>query len=209
MSVLPVPILWAQRPEYVLLTVPLQDARKVRVELPNNGAQLKLSCTTPGADPTVAKDDRQYESCLDLFREVAAEESQHVVRPRQIEIKLRKKKDEADEEREWPRLTKEKTKLNNVQIDWNKWKDEDAEDDQADDLGDFGMGGGESGINYDDMVSQFMVKQSHDEAVAATGNTDIPKFGVAKGQQPLSEEEMKRIEESYDDMPPLEDDKDD
>jgi prostaglandin-E synthase len=42
---------------------------------------------------------------------------------RQIAFIVKKKDEEW-----WPRLTKDKTRLVNVQVDWSRWKEEDDEE---------------------------------------------------------------------------------
>jgi hypothetical protein len=39
-------------------------------------------------------------------------------------------KKEVDEEEWWPRIPKDKTKNQNISIDWGKWKDPDDEGDE-------------------------------------------------------------------------------
>ena len=53
-----------------------------------------------------------------------AQESKYVVGDRDVQILLVRK--EAGEH--WPRLLKESKKLNNMKIDWGRWKEEDEED---------------------------------------------------------------------------------
>ncbi|RNC45991.1 hypothetical protein TcCL_NonESM04217 [Trypanosoma cruzi] len=101
-------ILWAQRSEHVFVSIPLQDAANVAVEI-RSGRLLHFSATAGGQD---------YGCVLELFREISSEESSHVTLPRQIELKLKKKwpNDASDEKevalcRAWPRLTKEKQEI--------------------------------------------------------------------------------------------------
>ncbi|MBN8504767.1 MAG: co-chaperone p23 family protein [Burkholderiales bacterium] len=169
-------VLWAQRSDNVLLTIPLQDATNVSINLSNN--TFTFSCVSEG---------KSYRATIPLFADVVTEESSHVIRPRQIELKIKKSDVNADA---WPRLTKEKVKISYIQIDWNRWKDDD---DDGKDLGDFGMGGGGmsglGGMDFD-MI----------EKLSAAGG--VPEFGSARGQ------EAKGIPNDLvedEDMPPLED----
>lgn len=197
------PISWAQRPEYVLLTIALQDTTNVKIEIKEDGKVLHFSCSAP--------EDKHYEYTLHFYAPILSEESQHVVRPRQIELKLKKKfrtssEEAAEDEVEWPRLTEEKTKHANITIDWSKWKDEDDEGAGADDLGDFGLGGGEGDAmdgQYSEMLSQLMQAQGQHDAEAHAGLPpgSIPAFGSAADQKATGGAEAE------DDMPPLEEDK--
>lgn len=174
------PINWAQRNDVVLVTIPIQDATDVKISLTD---VFSFSCTSSG---------KQYTAEFSLFDKVVPEESSHVVRPRQIELKIRK----ADVEKEyWPRITKDKVKSQYIQIDWNKWKDEDDEGAaaQPDDLGDFGMGGG-GGMGGMDM--QAMLAQ------LGGGGAGLGDFGSAAGQQAMDPSVLDNVEDE--DMPPLE-----
>eukprot|EP01084_Bolivina_argentea_P162993 283599_1 len=115
---------WAQRPDTVLITVSVQDAKDVDISVTDT---LTISCVGG---------EKKYECKIPLFAEVVPEESSNVVRPRAIEIKLQKK---VTTDEYWTRLTKEKVKNAHIQIDWNRWKDEDEAEEG--DTGDFGAGG--------------------------------------------------------------------
>jgi hypothetical protein len=166
------PILWAQRCDVVLITIPLQDATDVSLSTQQT---FTFEATS---------DNKRFSCAFRLFAEVVPEESSRTVRPRQIEIKLRKKDSSAPY---WPRLTEDKGKSPFIQIDWNKWKDEDeGGDGSAEDFGDFGAGG------LPDM--QQLMGQ------LGAGGSDVPAFGSAKGQQEMNIPE--NVEDE--DMPPLE-----
>ena len=64
----------------------------------------------------------EYSFDYQLFDEVNVEESKWNTKGRNIICSLAKKNVDAEY---WPRLTKDKTKHQNVQIDWNLWNDED------------------------------------------------------------------------------------
>ncbi|KAG5493787.1 hypothetical protein JKF63_01619 [Porcisia hertigi] len=199
------PITWAQRPEYILVTIPLQDTTSVKVEIKDEGRELHFSCSAP--------EGKQYACTVRFYGVISCEESQHVVRPRQIELKLRKKftkslEDAEDDEVEWPRLTKEKVKCPNITIDWSKWKDENEDECAADDLGDFGLGGGdEIDGQYSEMLSQLRQVQGQKDAEDSTGLPagSIPSFGSAKGQNATCGASTAAGDDDGD-MPPLEED---
>eukprot|EP01062_Namystynia_karyoxenos_P018991 TRINITY_DN170_c0_g1_i3.p2 TRINITY_DN170_c0_g1~~TRINITY_DN170_c0_g1_i3.p2 ORF type:complete len:232 (+),score=96.37 TRINITY_DN170_c0_g1_i3:85-696(+) len=122
MPLLP-PVVWAERPDVLLITIAIQDATDV-----------KINITAEAVEFSGKADKQDYAVKLDLKKEVVPEESSQAVRPRGIELKLKKK----EEGPYWETMTKKK--MTNVKIDWGKWKDEDDLG-GGDDLGDFGMGG--------------------------------------------------------------------
>merc|ERR1712096_165844 len=65
-------------------------------------------------------DKKTYVSEVNLFKEVNIEESKYDVSGPGVKILLVKKE---KEEEYWARLTKEKTKFNNIVIDWDKYVD--------------------------------------------------------------------------------------
>jgi hypothetical protein len=173
------PLKWAQRQDFVLITVPLQDCSNVSLSLPNgNALALRLTCN--GKDYST--------NAFELFADIIAEESVHVVRPRQIEIKLKKKN--VTEDAFWPRLTKTTAKNAMISIDWNNWKDEDevnGKDGAGNDMGDFGMGD----------FSSLMGGAGGD--MGGFGGMD---FGSAAGQMEGAGDEAGAEDEES--MPPLE-----
>ena len=176
-------VLWAQRPELVLITIPLQDATNVKINV--QGDVLTFSATSAGKD---------YSCNLTLFGAVVTEESSNVTRPRQIELKLQKK--EASKEY-WPRLTQAKSKSSYIQIDWNRWKDEDDDNKEKEDLGDFG---GMGGFDMQQMLAGMGGAGGAGLGGAGLGDFDgAPKFGSAAGQGHHGEAP------EDEEMPPLED----
>mmetsp|Transcript_39070 Transcript_39070/g.54496 ORF Transcript_39070/g.54496 Transcript_39070/m.54496 type:complete len:254 (-) Transcript_39070:59-820(-) len=111
-------IVWAEREEYVYLTVEVVDAKDVSLEM----APFKFKCTSGGTT---------YEESFELAGEIVADESTQSTKPRAIELKLKKK-----ESGYWNKLHTGK-KMQNVAVDWNKWVDED-EDGASGDVGGFG-----------------------------------------------------------------------
>lgn len=221
------PLNWAQRADYVFITIPLQDTKNVKIDLKDNGQVLDFACTTD------AEGEKHYACQLALFRPVLPEESSHVARPRQIELKLKKasalkvagdgeEAEESEEDRAWPRLTKDKQKNANIQIDWSKWKDEDDDDDNelanGNDMGDFGGNGMFGGMmdgesdGYGDMMSNLMRQAGRGDAEAFSGQ-EMPEFGSAaaaatgaSGEGNGGGAEENEGGDDDDEMPPLEED---
>ncbi|KAG8346339.1 hypothetical protein TRVL_02844 [Trypanosoma vivax] len=180
-------ILWAQRPEVVLLTVPLQDAGNVVVEV-REGRLLHFEAVSGG---------QRFRCDLELFREVESEESRHVTLPRQIEIQLRKKQapktstdTEVDECRVWPRLIRDKVKNSHIQVDWSRWRDDDESEE------DFN---GMDGMGYNDLMAQMMSQK-----------LDNPDSELMQGEvmgndwQEPKDTSPDNGDDSCDDLPPLE-----
>lgn len=77
--------------------------------------------------------DKDYEVNIEFFKPVDSEGSKYNVLPRSIQMQIMKKKgedgDDDDEEEFWPRLLKDKAlEKNQVKIDWDRYVDEDEEE---------------------------------------------------------------------------------
>ena len=74
--------------------------------------------------------DKDYEVNIEFFKPVDAKDSTYKVLPRSIQMHVMKSKgDDGDDEEFWPRLLKDKAlEKNQVKIDWDRYVDEDEED---------------------------------------------------------------------------------
>ena len=76
--------------------------------------------------------DKDYEVNIEFFKPVDSEGSKYNVLPRSIQMQIMKKKPEGDDDEEeefWPRLLKDKAlEKNQVKIDWDRYVDEDEEE---------------------------------------------------------------------------------
>ncbi len=129
-------VLWAQRDEYIWLTVDVPNAENLKVDL--TGTDLDFSCKSEGKD---------YKFKLEFFKPIIKGESKFL-KHRLIDFALRKETAE-----EWPRLLKQNQKLSWIKVDWSKWEDSDAEDEPAGfdmsnmgGFGDLGMGAEMAGL---------------------------------------------------------------
>ncbi|KAI5298215.1 hypothetical protein KEM56_004238 [Ascosphaera pollenicola] len=141
-------ITWAQRSNP---TDPAKNILFVGIVTPDvsqQDAELKI---TPTSVKLNAKSNKgvEYAVDLELFDEIVPEESKQKHTSRGFDLVLRKK--EAKEEY-WPRLLKEKKKVHFLKTDFDKWVDEDEQDEAPeDDMSGFdmnalqGMGGGMGG----------------------------------------------------------------
>merc|ERR1711959_107097 len=127
MSKLP-PVQWAQRTDKVFLTLDLVDVAEPNVTYTEEGG-ITFSGKANGSD---------YNWETDLFGAVNVEESKWQSTGRKVEILILKKEAEW-----WDRLLKKSGKNNHIKTDFDKWVDEDEEDEVADDgMGQFRGPGG-------------------------------------------------------------------
>ena len=143
---------WAQRssssePEknIVYLTVFAPD-------VPDSALKVDLTPTKLTVSGKSTTKNATYHVELEFFGEIDVAESKTAHTPRDVAFVLRKK--EAKEEY-WPRLTKDKAKLHFLKTDFDRWVDEDEQEDVADEDPMGGMGGmggeGEDEGDDDDM----------------------------------------------------------
>lgn len=87
--------------------------------------------------------NKDYEVNIAFFKKVDSEGSTYKVLPRSVQMLLQKAKDDQDEF--WPRLLEDKAlEKNQVKIDWDRYVDEDEEEEGFDTSnldGGMGMGG--------------------------------------------------------------------
>jgi len=143
MTTLTPEVAWAQRSSdsdetrnylYVFINVP---------DVPPKSADVKLTATNLSFVGTNIKGVK-YSVSLEFYDEIDPENSKVHHSPRGVETVLRKKKLAAEF---WPRLLKEPKKLHFVKTDFDKWVDEDEQDEAVDDdyAANFGGFGGEEG----------------------------------------------------------------
>ncbi|KAI1494299.1 HSP20-like chaperone [Biscogniauxia mediterranea] len=179
-------VLWAQRssstdPEknFIYLTISVPDVPKENLKLDLQPTTL----TFTGHSETLK---RTYHLELPFYAEIDPAESKVHHTARNVELKLRKK--ELKEEY-WPRLLKEPKKLQFLKTDFDKWVDEDEQNEAPEeDFSQFGgMGGmgGMPGMGGGDF-----------------GGIDFSKLGAAGGV-PGGDEDDEDDDED-DDMPALE-----
>ncbi|KAL1629853.1 p23 chaperone protein wos2 [Neofusicoccum ribis] len=143
-------VLWAQRssttdPErnHVFLTISAPDVPKDKMKL-----DIQPTKVTFSGHSELKNVDYNVE--LELYAEIVPEETKINHTGKNVEMVLRKK--ELKEEF-WPRLLKESKRLHFLKTDFDKWVDEDEQDEAADDdylqnMGGMppGMGGAEGGF---------------------------------------------------------------
>jgi len=187
-------VLWAQRSSaddptknYIYLTISVPDVPKKSLQLELNEKSLKFTGTSDSKKTT-------YHLELEFFDAIDVENSKTNHTPRDIEMVLRKK--ELKEEY-WPRLLKDKAKVHFLKTDFDKWVDEDEQNEAPEDdyMNNFG-GAGAGGMGGED---------------GGFGGIDFSKLGAGAGGMPgmpgLDDAgaEEEGSDEDDEDMPELED----
>lgn len=138
-------VLWAQRSSdsdreknYLLVTIAIPDCEDPHLELKPTYLEFKAKNKGHVGDEA----SHHYELHIDFFKEVVPEKSLHKIENGLSYFLKIYKKDLGSEY--WPRLTKEKVKYSNIKTDFDKWVDEDDQENAPEEAGDFGdlMGGG-------------------------------------------------------------------
>ncbi|KAF1806602.1 HSP20-like chaperone [Mucor lusitanicus] len=109
-------VLWAQRADVLYLTVEISDIKEHKIDL----TETKLRFTGVGE-----KEQNQYEAEIEFYGNVDVEKSKQHLTARNLTMAIYKK-----EEAWWPKLQKG-NKLNFVKVDFQKWRDEDDEDEET------------------------------------------------------------------------------
>lgn len=129
-------ILWAQRDDYVWVTVDVANAEDLHVDLGSDS--LKFECKADG---------KSYGFEIQFFKPIVKEDSKFL-KHRLVDFCL-KKAEAAD----WPSLISDLKKVSWIKVDWSKWQDSDAEDEpegfdmsKMGGFGDFGMGAEMAGL---------------------------------------------------------------
>jgi prostaglandin-E synthase len=134
------PIKWAQRSDSLYITIALSDVKDETIDLTDSELHFKGT-----------SEDKPYEVNIKFYQPIDSKntESTYKVLPRSVQMhvmKVVKEEDKDDDEEEfWPRLLEDKTlEKNQVKIDWDRYVDEDEEEEGFDTSnleGGMGMGG--------------------------------------------------------------------
>lgn len=117
--IVPPPVIWAQRPNLLYVTVCLEDCKNPTIDIQSDKLHFK------GVGGTESK---EHEVTINFYKDIDVEKTTKNTKGRTFEFVLMKK----EEGPYWPRLTKENTKYHWLKIDFSKWKDEDdSEDEEA------------------------------------------------------------------------------
>ncbi|KAL6799209.1 HSP20-like chaperone [Trichoderma compactum] len=191
-------VLWAQRSSvadatknFIYLTISVPD-------VPKEDLQLDLKPTGVTFTGTSSTLKKKYHVELELYAEIDPAESRVNHTAKNIEMKLQKK--ELKEEY-WPRLLKVAQKLHFLKTDFDKWVDEDEQNEAADDdmskFGDMGgmpgMGGDFGGIDFSKLGGGAggMPDMS---GMGLEGMPDLSSSGVPESDSEDEDEDMPGLE---------------
>jgi prostaglandin-E synthase len=133
-------IYWAQRSENVLLTIEVEDMNVTLLKIEGNKFHIQGS----------NKEGVKYEAELELYDGLKGSDVRRIPTARHVELIIPKEKEEW-----WPRLLKTTAKVQWIKVDFNKWVDEDEENEAAalPEGMNFDFGGGAGGGNNFDFSS--------------------------------------------------------
>ncbi|XP_058107524.1 co-chaperone protein p23-1-like isoform X1 [Magnolia sinica] len=152
---------WAQRSDKIYLTVELPDAKDVKLKLEPEGKFI-FSAT---------KDGVPYEVDIELFDKIDTEESKVSIGVRHIVYVIKK-----TEKKWWGRLLKQEGKPPVfLKVDWDKWVDEEDENEKAGmdfddmDFSKLGMGGDDFDMDDDANEDQEGKEGAEEAAIEKEG----------------------------------------
>ncbi|XP_061113897.1 prostaglandin E synthase 3 isoform X1 [Conger conger] len=145
---------WYDRRDNVFIEFCVEDSKDVQVKFENS--KFNFSCVG-------GTDNLKHQNEIDLFDVIDPNESKHKRTDRSVLCCLRK----SESGKSWPRLTKDKAKLNWLSVDFNNWKD--WEDDSDEELSNF------------DRFSQMMNNMG--------GDDDLPEVDGAEDDSADSDDE--------------------
>jgi hypothetical protein len=164
---------WAQRKDCIYLTIDVFDVQNENIQLDNN--HLSFSGTRKGDNAHFAVD-------LSFYAPINASASKKCVTDRDISFVLEK---ETKDDEFWPALVATPSKL--IRIDFDKWVDEDAEDETPKpDMGDysnfdFGNFGGDR--DEDDYPLDGAEEPQLDEPIHSSDDDDTEKEAEASHEE--------------------------
>ncbi|XP_029450691.1 prostaglandin E synthase 3 isoform X1 [Rhinatrema bivittatum] len=156
LAVQPASAKWYDRRDYVFIEFCVEDSKDVKIDFEKS--KLTFSCLG-------GSDNLKHLNEIELFQSIDPNDSKHKRTDRSILCCLRK----GESGQSWPRLTKEKAKLNWLSVDFNNWKD--WEDDSDEDMSNF------------DRFSEMMNNMGGDEDV------ELPEVDGADDDSPDSDDE--------------------
>ncbi|XP_032822935.1 prostaglandin E synthase 3-like [Petromyzon marinus] len=118
---IPVQTKWYDRRDCVVLEFCVADSNRVNINYEED--KITFSC--------LGSDCRSFLNVIELYDKITISKSSHKRTDRTVVCIITKK----TSGKSWPRLTKDKTKLSWLSVDFGNWKD--WEDDSGDDLAKF------------------------------------------------------------------------
>jgi len=109
-------LLWYQTRDHVIFNIELQQV-----------SNLNITITEDNISFSGISKNNLYEINFDLFESINKDESSFIQQEKSIAFTLKKNSSDY-----WKILTKDKNLYkNNIKINWNRWIDEDAEEDEV------------------------------------------------------------------------------
>ncbi|KAI1906674.1 p23 chaperone protein wos2 [Ophidiomyces ophidiicola] len=166
-------VLWAQRSSsteaaknIVYLSLSVSD-------VPQSSAKLNLTATTVSFSGHSSTKNIDYKVDMELYGEIDVENSKTHHSARGVDMILRKKE---HKEEYWPRLLKESKKVHFVKTDFDKWVDEDEQDEAPEEdfsmPGGFGGDGGLGGIDFSKLGGGQNIAELAGDAAAGDDGSD-------------------------------------
>ncbi|XP_054712826.1 prostaglandin E synthase 3-like [Uloborus diversus] len=155
----PASVQWAERRTLVYVFIHVPDCKKPDIKLSSDKLVFR------GKD----EEGTEFENILNFYKDIKVEDSKYSHTDRGIDFVLKK----AEEGPYWNRLLKDNKKYHWLRIDFNRYKDEDDSDFDANDDGDFEemmkkMGGLQSSSNdLDDLTDSDDGEEAEEEEAAA------------------------------------------
>nr|XP_043636147.1 co-chaperone protein p23-1-like [Erigeron canadensis] len=146
---------WAQREDLLFITIDLPDAKDVKLKLEPEG-RFFFSATS-------GIENVPYEIDINLYDNVNVKESKASIGSRNIVYLVKK-----EESKWWSRFLKQEGRTPVfIKVDWNKWVDEDEQDEQVEpdmeyddvNFSSLGLGGAGSGEDSDEEDDDSDVEQ--------------------------------------------------
>ncbi|KRX06057.1 HSP20-like chaperone [Pseudocohnilembus persalinus] len=191
MATLSAPFKWTQRKEHIYLTVELRDIKDEKIDIQPN--TLKFSGKSDG---------KQYDGEVEFYDEIDVEKSSYTILGLHARFLLAKKNQDADF---WPRLTKDKTKQQNITVDWDRYVDEDEDTeenkmdwDQSQMQGMEGLMGGMGGMGG--MQGMQQMQQMQQMQAAMQGMQGMGGMGGMPGMPGQGEEDDSDDEDPNQDL---------
>ncbi|KAK9820424.1 hypothetical protein WJX72_010140 [[Myrmecia] bisecta] len=118
------PVKWSQRKDVVYLSIDVQDAEQPQVKLDSDDKHGKVSFKGKAKSHATGPELHEYSLDLELNGPIDPKQSKISVSGRQVLLCLKK-----TQEGHWPRLLAQSGKTPaNITVDWDRWVDEDEED---------------------------------------------------------------------------------
>ncbi|KAL4423659.1 hypothetical protein ABPG75_000960 [Micractinium tetrahymenae] len=137
-TVLSPTVLWAQRADRLLLTIDLQNCKDPQISISNDAAAKagKLTFRGSAVSHATGPEAHTYQLDLQFYGEIDESDIKQHTTERTITLVIAKK----PPHEHWPRLLKPAGKTApNIKVDWDKWVDEDEEDEAQDPMGGFDL----------------------------------------------------------------------